>query len=162
MTKKELIGACLGLRNGRVVLSDSDIISHEAVLRSEGRAVFRPVGERGNKQSQSFPVLKPYGGRPGKGQCRGRHLKSSKGLSVEQSRCHNNSAIVAHQRGWEWWTGMAYLNGEWLAHSWVVIPSTGTVVETTIPREIYYGVKMGSDQAEALALCPDDYGLEAY
>lgn len=72
-----------------------------------------------------------------------RLMKSSKGLPMEPCRCHNNSAMVALQRKWECWTGLALSDdGIWRVHSWVRIPSTGSICETTEPRLKYYGVKV--------------------
>ena len=72
-----------------------------------------------------------------------RLMRSSKGLRMEQSQCHSNSAAVALQRGWECWTGLALSSdGVWRTHSWVRIHSTGTIRETTTRRTDYYGVKV--------------------
>ncbi len=80
---------------------------------------------------------------------RARLVKSSKGIYMEQSRCHENAAILALSRKWECWTGLALSDdGIWRVHSWARVPSTGTICETTTPRVKYLGVKLTLGQAQ--------------
>ena len=82
-----------------------------------------------------------FSGRRGK--VRIRRIRSCKGFKMEPCHCHNNAAVVATERGWELWTGMALSDdGVWRVHSWVRIPSTGTIGETTMSRVVYYGVRL--------------------
>lgn len=80
-----------------------------------------------------------------------RVAKSSKGIPMQTRGCHENAAVVALQRNWECWTGLALsADGCWRVHSWVRIPSTGRLLETTTPRTMYLGVKLSKEDTEDL------------
>jgi hypothetical protein len=81
----------------------------------------------------------------------GRVIKSSKGIPMRACGCHENAARVALQRGWECWTGLALSeDGIWRVHTWARVPSTGTIIETTVKRVKYLGVKLSVEDTEDL------------
>jgi hypothetical protein len=80
-----------------------------------------------------------------------RVIKSSKGIPMRTCECHENAARVALSRKWECWTGLALSDdGIWRVHSWARVPSTGTLIETTVPRVKYLGVKLNTEDTEDL------------
>ena len=57
------------------------------------------------------------------------------------SACHDNAAQLAIKHpGWKWFYGMALSDdGCWRVHSWV-LTTRGRIVETTVPRKVYWGL----------------------
>ncbi len=60
-----------------------------------------------------------------------------------RSSCHENVMQLAKKDGYSAWFGLALSDdGIWRVHSWA-IKEGGRVVETTEPRDIYYGLRVG-------------------
>lgn len=77
---------------------------------------------------------------------------STSGLYVmkgQDNQCHQNSACCwnANRKHSVIMTGYALHNGTWVSHSWVV-DSKSNIVETTFPREIYFGFLLTDEEAQ--------------
>lgn len=86
-------------------------------------------------------------------------------VELEDSQCHFNAARLWMSKydegggrdgdalGWTIVTGYALGpdDGIWREHTWLT-DETGTLVETTVPRDAYYGVPL-QDPEEAKAFC---------
>src|SRR5882672_7029691 len=59
---------------------------------------------------------------------------------MRRSQCHDNSLrLVQKHPNWTMYTGLALSeDGIWRVHSWVT--TRRTLIETTVPRELYFGV----------------------
>ena len=58
----------------------------------------------------------------------------------KSKECHSN-CYKLYGRG-EIITGYAFANNRWYRHSWLFNEARQSIIETTIPFEIYYGVKV--------------------
>lgn len=65
-------------------------------------------------------------------------------------RLHNAMPDIHVHTGWA-------LSGDgiWRPHSWGYFPHTGQVVETTVSRDVYYGMRMQGDELEAFKMNND-------
>lgn len=75
----------------------------------------------------------------------------------EDRDCHTNSAKLWRQRGEHLRIGTGYglsPDGMWRRHSWVM-EGESEVIETTIPRDKYFGVILDDSQAEGFAFVYD-------
>lgn len=66
------------------------------------------------------------------------------------NQCHKNSCLLYQQNNCitHIGTGWALSDDDfWRQHSWA-IKNNDTIVETTVPREIYYGICMNDERAE--------------
>ena len=59
----------------------------------------------------------------------------------QRGQCHANAVLMALKYGWRWYFGLALSEGCWRVHSWCV-DARRRVVETTEPRELYWGAPM--------------------
>lgn len=71
----------------------------------------------------------------------------------QQSRCHENSSRLwkNNKDRYVLCTGYALTpDGMWRSHSWLVEPRTrkSRIIETTVPRILYFGFAMSKEQAE--------------
>jgi hypothetical protein len=76
------------------------------------------------------------------------NLKMAKG---EERECHTNSAVLWSKNRKKYFlvTGFALSDdGTWRRHSWVKTKD-GKLIETTIKREIYFGMTLEEEIAEA-------------
>lgn len=74
-------------------------------------------------------------------------------VSGSRNHCHTNVArlVASDPKKFEAWTGMSLCeDGLWRSHSWAV-DTDGTVVETTVPRLIYYGCPMETSEVTRLS-----------
>jgi hypothetical protein len=74
------------------------------------------------------------------------HLYVMKG---RESQCHENSANCwdANRDRSSIMTGYALLDGMWVQHTWV-LDKEKTIVETTTPREAYFGFELTPEEAD--------------
>lgn len=63
------------------------------------------------------------------------------------SSCHSNVARLAEAGKARIATGYALNEGLWRQHSWGISPG-GKVIETTEPREAYFGILLEGEAAE--------------
>lgn len=67
--------------------------------------------------------------------CRSKHIK---GLDNE---CHANAMVLAKLKSYQHFFGLALSeDGIWRVHSFCMTKSLKTIVETTEPREAYFGI----------------------
>lgn len=59
----------------------------------------------------------------------------------QRGQCHANAVLMVLKYGWQWYFGLALSGGCWRVHSWC-INTCQRVVETTEPRELYWGAPM--------------------
>lgn len=86
-------------------------------------------------------------------------------LKGEPSRCHSNSVLAweANQNLLFVATGYAMsADGLWRQHSWCVLPKSRSVqiVETTEPRELYFGFVMTLEETIEFGDFNTDFGVE--
>ncbi len=77
-------------------------------------------------------------------------LQIKKGVDGE---CHSNSAVLWSQNKKKYTliTGFSLSDDHiWRRHSWL-ITVTGNLIETTIPREVYYGIPLSEEGAAMFA-----------
>lgn len=67
---------------------------------------------------------------------------------MAQSNCHMNAIMLAMKnKGWSVGTGLALSpDGVWRVHSWC-INTRGRIVETTMPRDLYFGLALSPADA---------------
>jgi hypothetical protein len=77
------------------------------------------------------------------------NIKNIETMKGRDSQCHENTALC-----WDnnrdicsIMTGYALYKGMWVQHSWV-LKKTGVIVETTFPRDSYFGFKLTHEEAE--------------
>lgn len=61
----------------------------------------------------------------------------------QPSRCHDNALDICRKdpSRFAWCTGFALSNdGIWRPHSWVLDTKAATIIETTVRREVYFGL----------------------
>lgn len=69
-------------------------------------------------------------------------------IKMEEGACHENCESLANSDKWKYdyamCTGYTLNGGVWRRHSWMVSKDEKTILETTISREAYFGLDMGS------------------
>lgn len=113
-----------------------DLLNLRTRLLSIGGEEVVPVFEDDLKKilNRGIPLINPI-------------IKLIRGRPIS---CHSNSCEywADHQKASELMTGWGLSeDGLWRQHSWVRIIKSGKVVETTIPRSIYYGFVMTPEEA---------------
>lgn len=70
---------------------------------------------------------------------------------MKSSNCHQNSAKLWRDEGARVATGLGLTkkDGLWRLHTWAV--KDGTIIETTVPRNVYYGVVLSDKKSKLWA-----------
>lgn len=68
----------------------------------------------------------------------------------EPSECHANVARLWRAGRGSICTGYALSNGRWRSHSWIAARD-GAIIETTEPRDAYYGIELDDQGAQTFA-----------
>jgi hypothetical protein len=68
----------------------------------------------------------------------------------QRNRCHDNSAALWKKKPQSYLlvTGWALKQDVWRRHTWL-LDKQGRVVETTVPQELYFGVILTDEEAQA-------------
>ena len=77
-------------------------------------------------------------------------------VAMKRSRCHENASCFWYNYTKEHGIDSMYIatgwalsdDGLWRQHTWLVDPSDGGVIETTVERLMYFGFKLTNEESE--------------